>query len=589
MMQRHEPMQLVALRRCRILFTWSVCLLLAFPAGYRGKAIAQYATPLQRQQEMQREQQQQRQQQEQREEQQRQREEQQQQREEQQRAQQEQREQQQREQQRQQQEQQQQQQREEQQQRQQQAQQQQREQQQREDQQREQQQRGEQQRAQQLREGQQRQQQRPSDPVLQRRPVNPEPIWPRPRPEPGRSPVLPDRPVHGPEPRPIVPDRPVHGPERPPILADRPVHGPEPRPVLPLHPFEPHPVREPRPVVSGEPLRVQPLRPLPVRPDPDRRLPRPIEVIPVRPRPVVVVHAPSTASILALGHGPRVVVVAGGGSSTAVIASPQQYAQAQANLQSAQDGCAQADAYQNYVTSLVNSQNTVDQGVQQILQTVADNTTDPNLQDALESAANQPNPISDALHQQLQNLASTYEQTCQTHLAAAQAAMPPDPSQQADAGFAPSQDAPGDQASNPSQLPPAASNLQSAPNADALGSASSGAAQTGACAPVSATNLPQPKSPWGAWVPLGNSGLVFDVSRANTATLTWRFLNAGTNTISAMNFNYSYVDADSGQPATQSDVLPFALAPGQSVGGWAAYTANTRGNISLAITQISCQ
>jgi hypothetical protein len=56
-----------------------------------------------------------------------------------------------------------------------------------------------------------------------------------------------------------------------------------------------------------------------------------------------------------------------------------------------------------------------------------------------------------------------------------------------------------------------------------------------------------------------------------------------------MNFNYSYVDADSGQPATQSDVLPFALAPGQSVGGWAAYTANTRGNISLAITQISCQ
>lgn len=108
-------------------------------------------------------------------------------------------------------------------------------------------------------------------------------------------------------------------------------------------------------------------------------------------------------------------------------------------------------------------------------------------------------------------------------------------------------------------------------------------------APAAAANLPQPSGSWGPWVALGNSGLVFDVSRVNDSTLTWRFLNAGPNTIEGMQFNYSYVDATTGQPATQSDVLPFALAPAKSVGGWTAYTANTKGNITLTVTQISCQ
>ena len=65
-------------------------------------------------------------------------------------------------------------------------------------------------------------------------------------------------------------------------------------------------------------------------------------------------------------------------------------------------------------------------------------------------------------------------------------------------------------------------------------------------------------------------------------------MNAGANTIASMQFNYTYVDANSGQQATQQDVLPYALAPRQSVGGWTAYTANTRGEIVISVTQISC-
>jgi hypothetical protein len=101
--------------------------------------------------------------------------------------------------------------------------------------------------------------------------------------------------------------------------------------------------------------------------------------------------------------------------------------------------------------------------------------------------------------------------------------------------------------------------------------------------------LPTPQAPWGQWVPLGSTGLVFGVSRVDGNTLTWRFMNAGSQVVASMNFNYSYVDANSGQMATQGDVLPFALQPGKSLGGWAAYTANTRGNITIQITQITCQ
>lgn len=274
--------------------------------------------------------------------------------------------------------------------------------------------------------------------------------------------------------------------------------------------------------------------------------------------------------------------------------APQPYIAAQTQLAQAQAGCAQADAYQNYVNQVVNQQSNTSDDINQVLQTLADNTSDPNLQNALLNSMNQPNPINDALDQQLQNQASAYEATCQTRLAAAQAAVaayappqaamavPPDgaasaaqPSSAWQAGYQAGSGANTGQAPAAGQSPPL----------DAAQPPQQGAP----CQPASPANLPPTKSPWGPWTPLGNTGLVFGVSRVDATTLTWRFLNAGPNTIASMNFSYSYVDATSGQPATQSDLLPFALAPGQSVGGWTAYTANTAGNITLSITQISCQ
>src|SRR5208282_2065702 len=111
--------------------------------------------------------------------------------------------------------------------------------------------------------------------------------------------------------------------------------------------------------------------------------------------------------ILALPAPRRQVVVAAVVPAGVVVGgSQQQYAAAEARLQQAQTGCAQADAYQNYVSQVVNNQNTTSAGVDQILQTLADNTSDPDVQNALENSIGQPNPINDALDQQLENRAS---------------------------------------------------------------------------------------------------------------------------------------------------------------------------------------
>jgi hypothetical protein len=263
---------------------------------------------------------------------------------------------------------------------------------------------------------------------------------------------------------------------------------------------------------------------------------------------------------------------------------------AQTQMRAAQAGCAQADAYQNYVNGVVNSQNATDQGISQILQTLADNTSDPNLQNALLNSIGQPNPINDTLQQQLQNMASTYENICQTRMSNAQAAVAQAQVQvnaaQGQTANAASATAPSPQASSSaSQTPTSASPSSSTAQVVTQQNAPTGTP----CAAAGASNVPPPQAPWGAWTTVGNAGLVFDVARVTGTTVTWRFLNAGPSTISAIQFNYIYVDADSGQQTTQSDILLFPLGPGQTFGGWAAYTANTRGGLELSITQISCQ
>src|SRR5215469_11803388 len=564
------------LRSCRILLVQGMCLLLALTWGSYPTAVAQ--TAQQQQLERQREQERERQQEQER------------QREEQQRQQEQQREQ---EQERQRQEQQQQQERQQEQERQRQ------EQQQEERQRQQQQQREQQQSEQQQREAQQRNRQQPRypaparpeppDPGLRIRPVSPEPIQPVRVPEP--RPIGPAHlPVVRPEPEgprqpehPPIGFRPDHGPE---ILPDLP-HGPMPGPPEfrpgPAHFDLPHPIRPLEPVVPER-------RPEPLHLDPLRRDDHRVIVERPAPRPVVVVR-PTTEVILGLAPPPRrpVVVIAPTLVAGPGLSPTQSYAAAQAQLQTAQASCAQADAYQNYVTSVISNQNNQNQNVDQLLQTIADNTSNPDTQNAILGAIGQPNSINDALQQQLQSQASTYESLCQTRLAAAQAAMPPDPSQlQAAPGFVaqsavPAAAAPGSNAAFSDQQftsPPP----QSASAADQPAPGSGPACTSGVT-----MSLPQVQGSWGAWVPLGNTGLVFGASRVNATTLTWRFFNAGSQTVASMSFTYTYTDADTGQTATQPDVLPYALHPGQSVGGWAAYTANTRGSVSLQITQIACQ
>ena len=375
---------------------WVICLFLV-PSGTWRSALAQQ-TPQQQQQEREREQEQQR--------------------EEQQRQQQE-------EQQRQQQEEQQRQQREEQQR-------QQREEQQRQQQEEQQRQQQEEQQRQQ-REEQERQQQRqqqnhdeghplpvrPPDPVLQHRPVEPEPdrpVVPEPHPVRPIGPAVPDSPDR---PRPPVDIAHPPIPARPPDHPDHPI----PYPIVGV------PIRPGGPV--GD-LRLPP--PPPRRPEPARP---PVVVtgptVVVRPHPVQVVVAPSASEVLAIGPpAPRIAVV----PAPVVVVNPQllaaqnpvqaaelQMQAAQTQMQAAQNTCAQADAYQGYVNTVINTQNTTDQGINQILQTLVNNTSDPNVQQALEDSMNQPNPINDTLQQQLQNQANTFQGACQTKMTAAQNAQ----------------------------------------------------------------------------------------------------------------------------------------------------------------------
>jgi hypothetical protein len=314
-----------------------------------------------------------------------------------------------------------------------------------------------------------------------------------------------------------------------------------------------------------------------------------------------VVEAPPAAPVTVV----RAVSAPPATTGFAVVSAPppsQPLAAAMAQMQSAQTGCAQADAYQNYVNSVVNTQNTANDGMTQLLQTLAANTSDPDLQSALLNASGQPNPINDALQQQLQGMASTYETICQTRMAAAQTALaqalPQQPApagqQQPPGASATTSGAAGSQPGTVGTQPAATPASPGAASGSAMAPGSSASvASTGTgppCASVAATSPPpSPQAPWGPWAPLGNTGLMFDLSRVNGTTVTWRFYNAGSNTIASMYFNYSFVDADTGQQTTQSDLIPLTLAPGQSLGGWSAYTANTRGGIDIAVTQISCR
>lgn len=89
-------------------------------------------------------------------------------------------------------------------------------------------------------------------------------------------------------------------------------------------------------------------------------------------------------------------------------------------------------------------------------------------------------------------------------------------------------------------------------------------------------------------MPVGNNVSVSFV-RVNNTTYAWKFRNDGYNTIAYMKFNYSYIDADSGQYRTDVDFLPGSLRPGAVIGGWAAFSANSRAQPTIQITEINRQ
>ena len=90
---------------------------------------------------------------------------------------------------------------------------------------------------------------------------------------------------------------------------------------------------------------------------------------------------------------------------------------------------------------------------------------------------------------------------------------------------------------------------------------------------------------WGPFWSVGNNVSVSFV-RVNGSTYTWKFRNDGYNSIKYMKFTYSYTDADTYQYKTDVDFLPGSLNPGQVIGGWAAFTANSRLQPTIHIVEI---
>jgi len=93
---------------------------------------------------------------------------------------------------------------------------------------------------------------------------------------------------------------------------------------------------------------------------------------------------------------------------------------------------------------------------------------------------------------------------------------------------------------------------------------------------------------WGPWQPInGSPDVAVSFSQVNTKTWTWAFRNNNqTRTIASFDFQYTYVDADSGLTKTDKDVMPLPLKPGGTLGGWTAFTANTRMPPTIQITKI---
>jgi len=95
---------------------------------------------------------------------------------------------------------------------------------------------------------------------------------------------------------------------------------------------------------------------------------------------------------------------------------------------------------------------------------------------------------------------------------------------------------------------------------------------------------------WGQWEPFGTTGISIRWSQVNRSTCTWAFRNDSNRTLKTLNFNITDINADTGQAESSSDLLPYPLRPGQSVGGWTAFSASAScGTVRLSSTDIEWQ
>jgi hypothetical protein len=90
------------------------------------------------------------------------------------------------------------------------------------------------------------------------------------------------------------------------------------------------------------------------------------------------------------------------------------------------------------------------------------------------------------------------------------------------------------------------------------------------------------------WTPFSyvSNGVSVSFARVANDTYTWKFHNGSSERIRYMKFSYSYIDAATGRYKTDTDVIPSPLRPGETFGGWAAYTANTRSQPTIRIVEV---
>ncbi len=78
---------------------------------------------------------------------------------------------------------------------------------------------------------------------------------------------------------------------------------------------------------------------------------------------------------------------------------------------------------------------------------------------------------------------------------------------------------------------------------------------------------------WGPWQPFGGTGLSIRFVQVSRDICTWAFRNDSSRTLGGLNFRIDDINAETGQSESSNDLLPYSLRPGQSVGGWTAFSA----------------